>query len=60
MRAELGGKLEAILAGECGGHDSPSTVVDFSRTPPVVLREGAVSFQDIAAVVPGVSLKAAR
>jgi L-threonylcarbamoyladenylate synthase len=60
VRAELGGKIEAIIAGECGGHDAPSTVVDFSRTPPVVLREGAVSFQDIAAVVRGVSLKAAR
>lgn len=60
VRAELGGMLEAILAGECGGHDAPSTVVDFSQTPPVVVREGAVSFRDIAAVVPGVSLKVAR
>jgi L-threonylcarbamoyladenylate synthase len=57
VRAALGGQVETILAGECGGHDAPSTVVDFSRSQPVLLREGAISFRDIAAVAPDVSMK---
>jgi L-threonylcarbamoyladenylate synthase len=54
VKRDLAGRVDLILPGECGLHDAPSTVVDFSQSPPVVVREGAVKFEEIAEVVPGV------
>lgn len=51
---ELGGTIDLILVGECGAHDVPSTVVDLTKSPPIVVREGAIGFDAIAALVPDV------
>ncbi len=37
---QLGGRVDAVVAGPAGGHE-PSTVIDFSEGAPVVLRQGA-------------------
>ncbi len=55
IERELGGTIDLIVPGECGTHGAPSTVVDFTKSPPVVVREGAIRFDDIAALAPGVT-----
>lgn len=47
---DLGGKVGLILdGGACaGGH--PSTVIDVTRTPPVIVRPGAVTAEALRAV----------
>lgn len=45
--AYLGGRIELILdGGRCPG-GVPSTVVDVTRIPPVVIRRGAISQQEV-------------
>jgi L-threonylcarbamoyladenylate synthase len=45
--AQLNGRFHLLLdGGTCPG-GVPSTVVDCTQTPPVILRQGAVSAQDI-------------
>lgn len=47
----LGGRLDAVFCTEadCGGE--PSTVVDLTGDKPVILRKGAVTEEDVAAVL---------
>ena len=54
VEQELGAKMGLIVQGECGTHSAPSTVIDFTKSPPVIVREGAIGFKDIAAFVPNV------
>ena len=48
VRRQLGNKVDFIVEGECPG-GVESTVVDVTRDPPVLLREGAISQQEIEA-----------
>jgi L-threonylcarbamoyladenylate synthase len=43
VRASLGGEVDAVVPGAAPG-GPPSTVLDVTRQPPLVLRAGAVSF----------------
>jgi L-threonylcarbamoyladenylate synthase len=45
----LGNEVDLIIGGECPG-GVESTVVDVTKAPPVVLREGAISQHEIEAV----------
>ena len=48
VRRQLGDEVDFIIEGEClGGVES--TVVDVTRDPPVLLREGAISQKEIEA-----------
>lgn len=47
--AEFGPELEVVDGGRCDG--DPSTVVDATAGPPVCLRQGAVPWDDVLAVV---------
>jgi L-threonylcarbamoyladenylate synthase len=50
--AQLGGRVAAVLAGgPCPG-GIPSTVVDCVASPPRVLREGAIPFSALRAILP--------
>jgi L-threonylcarbamoyladenylate synthase len=53
---DLGGHIDLILdGGACpGGH--PSTVIDVTRTPPVIVRAGGVSAEDLREVTGTVAL----
>jgi len=48
VRCHLGNEVDFIVDGECPG-GVESTVVDVTRDPPVLLREGAISQQEIEA-----------
>ena len=52
VRADLGDWVELVLAGTCGPHDAPSTVVDFTGRTPVIIRPGAISVAEIQAILP--------
>lgn len=58
VAAELGDAVDLIVPGECGGHATPSTVVDFTRGRPTVVREGAVPLAEIQRVCPDVAPRA--
>jgi len=45
----LGGKVELILGGGRVPTGVPSTVLDLTRTPPRILREGAIASEEIGA-----------
>lgn len=48
---QLNGRIHLLLdGGRCPG-GVPSTVVDCTQTPPAILRQGAISEQDIRAVI---------
>jgi L-threonylcarbamoyladenylate synthase len=55
---DLGGHVDLILdGGACpGGH--PSTVIDVTRTPPVVVRAGGVAVEELREVVGALSVPA--
>jgi L-threonylcarbamoyladenylate synthase len=51
VQAELGGRIELILdGGRCPG-GIPSTVLDLTRDPPIVLRTGAIAAEEINATL---------
>ena len=49
---ELGGHIDAILQGTPPTLGIESTVVDCTRTPPVLLRPGAVTVEQLQTVIP--------
>ncbi len=49
---QLGGRIAAVLDGGACPGGIPSTVVDCAASPPRVLREGAVSFSALSAIMP--------
>jgi L-threonylcarbamoyladenylate synthase len=56
VRAALGGALDLILdGGRCPG-GVPSTVLDLTTEPPRLLRLGAISVEELRAVLPDVSV----
>jgi L-threonylcarbamoyladenylate synthase len=48
---QLAGRVELVLDGGTAPGGVPSTVVDCTQTPPVILRQGAVSETDIFRIV---------
>lgn len=48
VRRQLGNEVDLIIEGECPG-GVESTVVDVTTDPPVLVREGAISQQEIEA-----------
>jgi len=56
VREQMGGSIDSIIdGGRCRG-DIASTIVDLTVEPPMILREGAVSSDEIALMC-GVSVK---
>lgn len=51
VEAAFNGRPGLILAGDCGGHDAPSTVVTVADGAPRILREGAISPAEIEAAI---------
>ena len=54
---DLGGRIDCVLKGEQTEIGLESTVVDCTREPPVLLRPGAVSLEELREVVPEISLQ---
>lgn len=52
VRADLGGRISCILKGGRTKIGLESTVVDCSGEAPVILRAGAVTFEELSAVIP--------
>jgi L-threonylcarbamoyladenylate synthase len=52
VREDFDGKIECILKGDESEFGLESTVVDCSVSPPVVLRTGAISLEEIQRIVP--------
>ena len=48
----LGGRVDVYIDFKCGPHNAPSTVVDFTKSPPQLIREGAVSLNELERVIP--------
>ncbi|MDR2708304.1 MAG: threonylcarbamoyl-AMP synthase [Nitrososphaerota archaeon] len=53
---DLNGKIDAILDGGPTNIGVESTVLDLSIDPPLLLRPGATTFEDIQAILPNVLL----
>ena len=53
---DLDGRIDCILKGESTEIGLESTVVDCTKEPPVLLRPGAVSLEELREVVPGVEV----
>jgi len=60
VQKSLGGRIDAILDGGATPVGIESTVLDLTGPVPVLLRPGAVTREEIAAVVGAVELPAAR
>ncbi len=56
VREDFDGKIECILKGDESEFGLESTVVDCSVDPPVVLRTGAISLEELQRVVPEIWL----
>jgi L-threonylcarbamoyladenylate synthase len=55
-RAQLGDKVDFIIEGNCpGGRES--TVVDLTEEAPVILREGALSIEELRPLCPNITVK---
>lgn len=52
VRADLNGRISCILKGDRTKIGLESTVVDCSGETPVILRAGAVTFEDLSKVIP--------
>ena len=50
VAGDIGARIDLIVPGECGGHTAPSTVVDCTKSPPVVVRVGALSLELVRSV----------
>jgi L-threonylcarbamoyladenylate synthase len=55
---DLDGRVDMVLDAGATQIGVESTVVDLTRDPPVVLRPGAVTLEDLRAIVPGIALAA--
>lgn len=54
---ELAGRIELILdGGPCPG-GIPSTVLDLTTDPPIILRSGAIAEEDLRAMLPSLRVK---
>ena len=53
---DMDGRVDCILCGESCSGGVESTVIDLTVLPPVVLRPGGVSLEDLEKVIPGVHL----
>ena len=53
---DLDGRIDAILSGELSRVGVESTVVDCTQNPPYLLRPGAISLEQLQAVVPKIAL----
>lgn len=49
----LGGRVAMILDGGPTQGNVPSTVIDLTKMPPTVLREGVISFQELSSLLGG-------
>ena len=56
VTADLGGRIDLVVPGACGGHTAPSTVVDCTGEAPVVVREGVVPLTALRAAWPDVQM----
>ncbi len=54
--AQLGDKVDLIIEGECAG-GKESTVVDLSGASPVILRQGAISKEELGRICPDITVK---
>jgi len=52
--ADLAGRIEMIVDGGPAGIGVESTVLDITSSPPMVLRPGGVSVEELRRIVPGV------
>ena len=52
VESSLGGELDLIVDGGPAPGGKPSTVLDTTTTPPVLIREGALSRSDLESVLP--------
>jgi tRNA threonylcarbamoyl adenosine modification protein (Sua5/YciO/YrdC/YwlC family) len=52
-QAQLGASVAVYLDGGPSADRTPSTIVDLTGPLPLILREGAVTIEQLAAVVPG-------
>jgi L-threonylcarbamoyladenylate synthase len=56
VHAQLGDRVDFIIEGDCPG-GIESTVVDLSEETPVILREGAISREELEQVYPEITVK---
>ena len=54
VKTDLGEVVELIILGNCGLVNLPSTVLDFSQSPPRLLREGAIKVHELTSISPGI------
>ncbi|TES83958.1 MAG: threonylcarbamoyl-AMP synthase [Dehalococcoidia bacterium] len=54
--AQLGDKVDLIIDGECPG-GKESTVVDLTGEKPIILRQGALSREELRQICPDISVK---
>ncbi len=54
VKKDLGEKIDLILDGGKTEIGKESTIIDFTLTPPRVLREGAISLQELKRIIPAI------
>jgi L-threonylcarbamoyladenylate synthase len=54
ITADLGETIALVVKGQCGAHQAASTVVDFTQRVPTILRQGAISYEDVKAALPAI------
>lgn len=59
VRSDLNGRISCILKGDRTKIGLESTVVDCSSETPVILRAGAVTFEDLSMVIPQIKISGA-
>lgn len=47
IAAHFANAIPFILSGEIDPHKKPSSIIDFTQTPPTLLREGDLTFEDL-------------
>lgn len=57
--ADLDGRIDMVLDGGSTAVGVESTVLDLTSDPPVVLRPGAISVEELRTIIPTVGLRAA-
>jgi L-threonylcarbamoyladenylate synthase len=55
-RAQLRTKVDLIIEGDCPG-GKESTIVDFTVETPVILRQGALSIEELRQICPDITVK---
>lgn len=55
---ELGGRIEILLDGGPTGHGLESTVLDLTSIPPRILRPGAITWEELRRIEPGIEIGA--